>query len=108
MICQFTINGEPCYIAATSIVGVLPDYQRKGRSIVYCEGELSAVAIDEAVEDAYSEWFDTLYDEGTDDEYEDEGLSPYMFGVLDGEDETDVFGITLDYCGTEDDQCEDS
>ena len=70
MICQFSFKGEPIYIRAASIVALMADETNKKQTVVFTEPPLDSVVVDEAVEEAYLEWFYTLNEE-VDAEIED-------------------------------------
>ena len=78
MICEFTVDGKPVYLNATSIIGIMHGKvpTKSPKAYVYCEEPVGCLMVDETVEEAYAEWFLCMeMDEETDEEEEDQTWS---------------------------------
>jgi len=67
MIIEFTVNKLPAYVLATSVMAILPDVNRKGKSMVYMDPPVESLAIDESPEDAFALWYVELLGAELDD-----------------------------------------
>jgi len=74
MICEFTVDGKPVYLNATSIIGIMHGKvpTKSPKAYVYCEEPVGCLMVDETVEEAYAEWFLCMEMDGEMDEEEED------------------------------------
>ena len=74
MICKFHVSKREVFIAASSIIAIMPDSTKPTRAVLYCDPPIEGLLVDESVAEAYIEWSSELYEITDDEEAEDAAI----------------------------------